>query len=93
MLQVAATSRGLSVEDGGYLWRGELRLWDNELLMGWYAANDGAVRSKGTMYFVIHAHGINLLGRWVGMSYDGKSSPAGPPWPTKAMTLSASSRT
>jgi transcriptional regulator with XRE-family HTH domain len=72
LLQVAATSRGLSVEDGGYLWRGELRLWDNELLMGWYAATDGAVRSKGTMYFTIHAHGIHLLGRWVGMSYDGK---------------------
>ena len=40
--------------------------------MGWYAAADGAVRSKGTMYFVIHAHGIHLLGRWVGLSYDGK---------------------
>jgi hypothetical protein len=72
VLQVAATSRGLSGEDGGYLWRGELRLWDNELLVGWYASTDGAVRSKGTMYFVIHAHGINLLGRWVGMSYVGK---------------------
>jgi hypothetical protein len=24
------------------------------------------------MYFTIHAHGIPLLGRWVGMSYDGK---------------------
>ncbi len=24
------------------------------------------------MYFVIHAHGIHLLGRWVGLSYDGK---------------------
>jgi hypothetical protein len=45
-------------EDGGYLWRGELRLWDNEILMGWYAANDGSVRSKGTMYFVMHPHGI-----------------------------------
>jgi transcriptional regulator with XRE-family HTH domain len=72
LIQVEATTRGLDVEDGGYLWRGELRLWDNELLMGWYAANDGAVRSKGTMYFVIHAHGIHLLGRWVGLSYDGK---------------------
>jgi hypothetical protein len=72
LLQTVATSRGLSEEDGGYLWRGELRLWDNELLMGWYAASDGAVRSKGTMYFVIHAHGIHLLGRWVGLSYDGK---------------------
>jgi hypothetical protein len=48
-----------------------LRLWDNEILMGWYAANDGAVRSKGTMYFMLHAHGINMSGRWVGLSYDG----------------------
>ena len=48
-------------------------MWDNEILMGWYAANDGAVRSKGTMYFVLHAYGINLSGRWVGLkiSYDG----------------------
>ena len=22
--------------------------------MGWYAANDGSIRSKGTMYFVLH---------------------------------------
>ena len=72
LYQVTATTRGLSVEEGGYLWRGELRLWDNEILMGWYAAADGAVRSKGTMYFVVHAHGIRLLGRWVGLSYDGK---------------------
>jgi transcriptional regulator with XRE-family HTH domain len=72
LIQAEATTRGLEVEDGGYLWRGELRLWDNELLMGWYAATDGAVRSKGTMYFVIHAHGIHLVGRWVGLSYDGK---------------------
>jgi transcriptional regulator with XRE-family HTH domain len=72
VLQVAATRRGLADEDGGYLWQGELRLWDNELLMGWYAANDGAVRSKRTMYFVTDAHGLHLRGRWVGLSYDGK---------------------
>jgi transcriptional regulator with XRE-family HTH domain len=54
LIQIEATARGRSVEEGGYLWRGELRLWDNELLMGWYAANDGSVRSKGTMYFVLH---------------------------------------
>jgi hypothetical protein len=51
--------------------RGELRLWDNELLLGWYAASDGAVRSKGTMYFALHPHGDKATGRWVGMSYDG----------------------
>jgi transcriptional regulator with XRE-family HTH domain len=70
-IQVHTVTRGIAVEEGGYHWRGELRLWDNEILMGWYAANDGAVRSKGTMYFVLHAHGINMSGRWVGLSYDG----------------------
>jgi hypothetical protein len=38
--------------------------------VGWYAASDGSVRSKGTMYFVMHPHGINMTGRWVGLSYD-----------------------
>jgi transcriptional regulator with XRE-family HTH domain len=66
-----AVDRGIDVVDGGYLWRGELRLWDNEILMGWYAADDGAVRSKGTVYFVLHPHGVSLTGRWVGLSYDG----------------------
>jgi hypothetical protein len=62
---------GRSLEEGGYLWRGELRLWDNEILLGWYAASDGSVRSKGTMDFVLHPHGISATGRWVGLSYDG----------------------
>lgn len=72
LIQLQTTTRGLSVEDGGYHWRGELRLWDNEILMGWYAANDGSVRSKGTMYFVLHPHGVSMTGKWVGLSYDGK---------------------
>jgi transcriptional regulator with XRE-family HTH domain len=71
-IEVETTTRGVSVEEGGYHWRGELRLWDNEVLMGWYAATDGSVRSKGTMYFVLHPHGQRMAGRWVGMSYDGK---------------------
>jgi hypothetical protein len=50
LIQIEATARGRPVEEGGYLWRGELRLWDNEILLGWYAASDGSVRSKGTMY-------------------------------------------
>jgi transcriptional regulator with XRE-family HTH domain len=72
LIQLDTITRGISVEDGGYLWQGELRLWDNEIVMGWYAANDGSVRSKGTMYFVLHPHGIKMSGRWVGLSYDGK---------------------
>ncbi len=72
LIHIEATRRGRPVEEGGYLWRGELRLWDNEILMGWYAANDGSVRSKGTMYFHMHPHGINMTGRWVGLSFDGQ---------------------
>ena len=71
-IRVATITRGLSEEEGGYHWSGELRLWDNEVLMGWYAANDGSIRSKGTMYFVLHPHGLNMSGRWVGLGYDDK---------------------
>jgi hypothetical protein len=60
----------LPEDEGGYSWSGELRLWDNEILMGWYADVDGSVRSKGTMYFVLHPHGLNMSGRWVGLGYD-----------------------
>lgn len=69
-LHIATVTRGLNVDEGGYHWSGELRLWDNEILMGWYAANDGSIRSKGTMYFVVHPHGLNMSGRWVGLGYD-----------------------
>jgi transcriptional regulator with XRE-family HTH domain len=72
LLKIQTTTRGIAVEDGGYHWTGELRLWDNEVLIGWYAAADGGVRSKGSFYFVAHPHGIHMQGRWVGMSYDGK---------------------
>jgi len=72
LIQITAQERGnVTVAEGGYLWRGEFRLWDNEVLMGWYAATDQAVRSKGTMFFHIHTHGQFMVGRWVGMSYDG----------------------
>jgi hypothetical protein len=50
----------------------ELQLWDNEILMGWYAANEGSIRSKCTMFFVLHPHGRNMSGRWVGLGYDGR---------------------
>ena len=69
-LQMTA-ERTVPVEEGGYNWAGELRIWDNEVLMGWYRGADGGVRSKGTMYFSLHAQGNKATGRWVGMSYDG----------------------
>lgn len=67
----AGTRGPISVEDGGYHWRGELRLWDNRLLIGWYAAVDGGVASKGSLYFGLGAHGDIAHGIWTGMSRDG----------------------
>ncbi len=72
LIHLETIARGLSVEAGGYHWRGELRLWDQEVLMGWYVANDGPVRSKGTLYFVLHPHGVSMTGRWVGLGFDSK---------------------
>jgi transcriptional regulator with XRE-family HTH domain len=82
LISMQTTSRGtvngdggqrvpLTVEDGGYHWHGELRLWDNHLLIGWYAANDGGVASKGSLYFGLHTHGASALGIWTGTSHDG----------------------
>ncbi len=72
-IRLRAVRRGRPIEQGGYLWQGELRVWDNEILMGWYAADDGSVRSKGTLYFVMHPQGQRMAGRWVGLSWDGDS--------------------
>jgi len=70
ILQLSA-DRATPVEEGSYRWQGELRLWDNEALLGWYRSTDAAVRSKGTLYLSLHPHGNYAWGRWVGMSYDG----------------------
>jgi hypothetical protein len=70
-IQIEALERSSENERGGYVWRGELRVWDGQILMGYYAAADGNVRSKGTVYFVLHAQGDYAHGRWVGLSYDG----------------------
>jgi len=70
-IRMKALGRGRPIADGGYLWQGELRIWDNDILIGWYAANDSSVRSKGAVYFVLHPQGQRMTGRWVGLSYDG----------------------
>ncbi len=70
VLQLDA-DRAVPVEEGSYRWQGELRLWDNEALLGWYHSTDAAVRSKGTLYLSLNPHGDCAWGRWVGMSYDG----------------------
>jgi transcriptional regulator with XRE-family HTH domain len=71
VVDVIATTRGTPLEGGGYLWRGEMRVFDNEALIGWYVADEGAVRSKGSLYFGLHQHGLHATGRWVGLSFDG----------------------
>lgn len=82
LIAMQTTSRGtvndlgghrvpLTIEDGGYHWHGELRLWDNRLLIGWYTANDGGVASKGSLYFGLRTHGDEALGIWTGTSHDG----------------------
>lgn len=57
-------------EVGGYLWTAECRLYDGLYLMGSYVARDPNVRSKGTLYYYLHASGTYWLGRWVGVNYD-----------------------
>ena len=70
-LQIKALALAEKEHPGDYLWRGELRLWGSDTLMGWYVATDENVRSKGTMFFVLHTQGNHAIGRWVGTNYDG----------------------
>lgn len=55
---------------GGFLWRGECRVYDGHYLMGTYVAREPNIRSKGTLYYVLHASGTFMLGRWAGVNYD-----------------------
>lgn len=73
LIQLQAISHGLKADEGGgYLWRGELRLWNNDVLMGWYAATKAATRSKGVLFFALNSKGSAMRGRWTGESFDGK---------------------
>jgi len=70
VIQIVSATRGTPLVDGGYLWRGELRVRDHQALMGWYVADEGPVQSKGAMYFILQP-GTGMVGRWVGLSHDG----------------------
>ena len=67
----ADRGREPDVGDGGYRWRGELKLWDSRSLIGWYRSTEPGVRSKGSMYFALNPHGHDAWGKWVGLSQDG----------------------
>jgi transcriptional regulator with XRE-family HTH domain len=70
-IHIEAVTRGLPTEQGGYLWWGELQIFDEEIIMGWYVSSEGPVRSKGSLFLSLNPHGDRLTGRWVGLSYDG----------------------
>jgi hypothetical protein len=53
VLQLNA-ERAVPVAEGSYRWRGELRMWDTEALIGWYRSTNAAVRSKGNLYPSLH---------------------------------------
>jgi hypothetical protein len=71
-LYLQNTTRSPENPKGGYLWKGEIQVWDNQHLLGWYVAREPNVISKGTFYFVLHPNGQDMSGRWVGRSYDGE---------------------
>lgn len=64
-------ARARPVDEGSYEWSGELRLFDNEALIGFYVATEGAVRSKGSLYLALHPQGLAMAGAWVGQSAAG----------------------
>jgi hypothetical protein len=59
---------------GGYLWRGEADLVDNQYLIGAYAATERRVSSKGTLFFIVSRSGTYLVGKWVGCNLDSNFS-------------------
>jgi len=69
-VRVRALERSEENVRGGHLWAGELRIWDNHVLMGWYAAEDQNVSSRGTFFFQVHTQGSFMEGRWTGITCD-----------------------
>lgn len=55
----------ISVDGRG--WRGELRVWDERTLTGWY----GGAGAPGTMFFLLDAESTLASGRWVARAADG----------------------
>ena len=57
---------------GGYRWTGQLQFYQGRDLMGHYfAEKEEQNTNKGIMYFCYQSAKRELVGRWVGNSYDG----------------------
>lgn len=54
---------------GGYLWRAETTLYDNEHIIGHYLPSERNIVSKGTLYFLLNRVGNFMVGKWVGCNY------------------------
>ncbi len=79
VLRIKQRGRKITIENlekspenkiGGYLWKGEARIYDNEHILGIYLATEPNVISKGTIYFLLNRVGHSMVGRWVGCNYD-----------------------
>ena len=59
---------------GGYLWRGEGTLHDNQAVTLSYAATEARVTSRGVLYLIVNPSGDYLVGRWIGCNLDSNLS-------------------
>lgn len=55
---------------GGYLWRGEAKIFDNQHIVGSYHAREKNVISKGSIYFLLSHLGDIMSGKWSGCNFD-----------------------
>lgn len=70
-LRLTAEQAGVA-NPGTRGWRGDLRLWDNEVLLGAYQVAAEPFRSRGTLFLVVHSGHETASGRWVGQSPAGE---------------------
>jgi len=55
---------------GGYLWKGEASLYNNQYAIGRYLPVDPNIISKGSLFFKLNRVQNHLDGKWVGCNVD-----------------------
>lgn len=55
---------------GGYLWRGQLTVYNNQYMIGHYLARQPYVISKGSLFFKLDRVRNHMIGKWVGCNID-----------------------
>lgn len=56
--------------EGGYMWRGDCRMYDAQFLLGTYVATERSIRSKGVLQLALSRSGREIEGQWAGASFD-----------------------